>query len=67
VSVGPVHAVESTGTIVASDGDPVVLWGVDDLVVVQSSGVTFVTTRERAPHLKDLLEELPDELRNPDR
>lgn len=66
VSVGPVRAVDSSGTIGASDGDPVVLWGVEDLVVVRASGITFVTPRERAPHLKDLLEELPDQLRNPD-
>jgi mannose-1-phosphate guanylyltransferase len=66
VSVGPVHVAEARGNIVASDGDPVVLWGVDDLVVVRASGVTFVTTRDRAPDLKRLLPELPESVRNPD-
>jgi len=66
VSVGPVEVVDASRNIGASDGDPVVLWGVEDLVVVRASGITFVTTRERAPHLKDLLEDLPDALRSPD-
>lgn len=66
VALGPVHAVDASRNIGASDGDPVVLWGVDDLVVVRASGITFVTRRDRAPHLKDLLEDLPDSLRNPD-
>lgn len=66
VAMGPVHLADAAGNIVASDEDPVVLWGVRDLVVVRASGVTLVTTRERAPHLKDLLHDLPDNVRNPD-
>ncbi len=65
VAVGPVHVADGRRNIAASDADPVVLWGVDDLVVVSASGVTFVTTRERAPDLKRLLVELPDTVRNP--
>jgi mannose-1-phosphate guanylyltransferase len=66
VSVGRVHTADAHGNIAASDGSPVVLWGVDDLVVVHASGITFVTTRDRAPDLKHLLAELPASVRNPD-
>jgi hypothetical protein len=38
-----------------------VLWGVEDLVTVQANGVTLVFPRDRAPDLKKLLAELPDE------
>lgn len=64
VSVGPVHAVESHDVIAWSDdGTPVVLYGVEDLVVVRTDQVTLVADRSRAPHLKELLDQLPDELR----
>ena len=46
----------------AEDG-PVVLYGVGDLVVARSGGVTLVTTRERAQELKVLLGRLPAALR----
>ena len=42
------------------DGD-----GVDDLVVVQCGEITLVTTTERAPDLKRLLEQLPSSVREP--
>jgi mannose-1-phosphate guanylyltransferase len=38
---------------------------VDDLVVVATSGVTLVTTVERAADLKTLLDALPSDVRNP--
>ena len=66
VAVGPVHVSDAHENVVATDGDPVVLWGVDGLVVVRASGITFVTTRDRAPDLKSLLAELPESVRNPD-
>ncbi len=40
-----------------------VAFGVDDLVVVRTGGVTFVAPRDRTPDLKSLLEALPDSLR----
>jgi len=49
-----VHAMEGT----------VVLYGVDDLVVVTTDGLTVVTTVERAADLKTLLEELRPDLRD---
>jgi len=62
VHMGPVHLVDSSDSIGASDGDPIVLWGVENLVVVRASGVTLVMPRDRAPHLKQLLAQLPDDL-----
>lgn len=66
VHMGTAHLVDTTGSIAATDGDPVVLWGVEDLVVVRASGVTLVMPRDRAPHLKQLLSELPSDLLTPD-
>lgn len=65
VAQGKAHFVESGRNIVYSEGKPVVLFGVDDLVVVRTEEVTLVTRRDRAPDLKELLDELPKELRNP--
>jgi hypothetical protein len=42
----------------------VVLYGVDDLVVVRANGVVLVTTRARSAALKDLLGTLPPRLRD---
>jgi mannose-1-phosphate guanylyltransferase len=61
VVVGPGRIVDGRGNLVWSDGPPVVLWGVEDLVTVQANGVTLVFPRDRAPDLKKLLAELPDE------
>jgi hypothetical protein len=47
-----------------ADDGPVVVDGARDLVIVRANGVTLVTTRERAAHLKNLLETLPDRIRN---
>ena len=49
-------------TVWAEDG-AVVLDGVRGLVVIRANGVTLVTTRERAAQLKDMLAELPDDIR----
>lgn len=67
VASGPAHILDGHDNIVFSDdGSPVVLFGVDGLVAVRTRGLTLVTTRERAPGLKALLERLPDDLRNPE-
>jgi mannose-1-phosphate guanylyltransferase len=65
VVAGRVHAVDSRGNVVHSDDSAVVLYGVTDLVVVTSNGLTLVTTTERASDLKTLIESLPPELRRP--
>ncbi len=66
VHVGPSHVVEGGGNVVFAEGAPVVLFGVDDLVVVRTDAVTLVTSRARSPQLKELLKELPDDLVNPE-
>jgi len=59
IAVGPVYAVDAANCIVWSEDGATVVDGVADLVVVRSRGVTLVTTRARAPHLKALLARLP--------
>jgi mannose-1-phosphate guanylyltransferase len=61
---GTVHAMESTNNVVHAEGQPVVLYGVNDLVVVVRDGVTVVTTRDRSADLKRLVESLPRRLRD---
>jgi mannose-1-phosphate guanylyltransferase len=60
---GDVHALESHGNVVHSDGASIVLYGVDDLVVVSRGALMLVTTKERAADLKTLLDSLPARLR----
>lgn len=64
VVVGEGFAVDSSGCALYSEAGPIVAFGVDDLVVVRTAGVTFVTSRERSAELKRLLPALPDELRS---
>src|SRR5690606_22667247 len=61
--VGPVRFVESSGNIVHTEAGPVVLYGVDALVVVALGGFTRVTTVERAAERRTLARELPPEFR----
>lgn len=64
VILGDGYAVDSSGSaLYASDG-PIVAFGVEDLVIVRASGVTFVTHRDRASDLKELLARIPDRLRS---
>lgn len=58
VLVGDAITVDGTGNIVFADQGDVVLFGVDDLVVVRTSDATLVMPRERAADLKTLLAEL---------
>ncbi|MFW6330661.1 MAG: mannose-1-phosphate guanylyltransferase [Gemmatimonadota bacterium] len=44
-------------------GEPVVVFGAKDLVVVRREGVTLVLPRDRAADLKKLLDSLPDTVR----
>lgn len=61
---GAVHALESRGNVVHSEGNSVVLYGVSDLVVVSRDGLTLVTTLDRAADLKTLIESLPSHIRD---
>jgi mannose-1-phosphate guanylyltransferase len=62
---GASFALEAHNNVVHAEGSTVVLFGVDDLVVVAREGLVMVTTRERAAALKQLLDALPPELRGP--
>lgn len=56
---GNVHAVDTRGSIVVSDdGGLIATLGVDDLVIVQSGGVTLVTRKDQLDRLKSLVEGL---------
>ena len=59
VVAGTAYAVDATNCVVWSEEGATVVEGVTDLVVVRSRGVTLVTTRARAPYLKELLSRLP--------
>ncbi len=65
VTVGESHLLDSHRNVVFAEDGPVVLFGVDDLVVVRTRGVTFVTRTERAADLKRLVTQLPDSLKDP--
>jgi mannose-1-phosphate guanylyltransferase len=62
--LGPAFALRSTGNVVHADATQVVLYGVDDLVVVAREGLVLVTTRAHAADLKTLLDALPPEVRD---
>jgi mannose-1-phosphate guanylyltransferase len=64
VSVGPTALVDAHNCIAWSEDGTIVLFGVDDLVVVRAGGVTLVAARDRTPELKSLLKHLPRNLRD---
>jgi mannose-1-phosphate guanylyltransferase len=59
--VGTARVFEGADNVVWAEGGRVVLFGVRDLVVVRAGPETLVTTRDRAPELKRLLERLEAE------
>lgn len=61
---GPTFAVGASGNVVHADDIQVVLYGVDDLVVVARPGLVMVTTRDRAADLKTLIDALPPDIRD---
>ena len=60
---GPAIVHEAARNVVHAEDGTVVLYGVSDLVVVSTPGLTLVTTREHSADLKRLIEALPVELR----
>jgi mannose-1-phosphate guanylyltransferase len=58
-SSGRTYAVAASGNVVHSEGPTVVLYGVQDLVVVAQDGLVMVTTVERSADLKTLIDRLP--------
>ncbi|MDQ3673326.1 MAG: sugar phosphate nucleotidyltransferase, partial [Gemmatimonadota bacterium] len=66
VTCGDVHVREGRDNVVHSEAGTVVVYGVDNLVVVARGGLTLVTTSEKANDLKKLLESLPESVRAPE-
>ncbi len=62
VMSGRVVASESANNVVHAEGNAVVLFGVNDLVVVTRNGLTLVTTRDRSVDLKGMIESLPSDI-----
>lgn len=59
VTQGPVHLLDSEDCVVWSSGDPIVVRGVKDLVVVHANNRVLVMPRRQAADLKTLLDHLP--------
>jgi mannose-1-phosphate guanylyltransferase len=55
---------ESQDCVVWSDRDPIVLFGVQELVVVQANGRILVMPSDRAASMKQLLDALPSAVRD---
>lgn len=64
VTSGEVFSLEARGNVVHAEGGPVVLYAVNDLVVVTRNGMTLVTTTEGSADLKRLVDSLPSHLRD---
>ncbi len=64
VGVGPVAFPESSDCIVWSEGIPIVVGGMKDVVVVQANGRILVLNRADAADLKRVLESLPADIRD---
>ncbi|HEU4747663.1 MAG TPA: sugar phosphate nucleotidyltransferase [Gemmatimonadaceae bacterium] len=65
VTNGDVYVRDGTDNVVHAEAGTVVVYGVDNLVVVSRDGLTLVTTTEKATDLKGLLESLPQSVRSP--
>ena len=64
VVVGPALLHDCQDCVVWSDGDPIVLFGVQEMVVVHANGRTLVMPAERAASMKQLLDALPPAIRD---
>lgn len=62
---GATFAKEARDNVVHAEEGQVILYGVDDLVVVAQPGRVLVTTREKAAELKVLLDALPPGFSSP--
>jgi mannose-1-phosphate guanylyltransferase len=61
--VGSALAVDCDDVLVWAEDGPLVAFGLSDVVLVRASGITLAMPLDRAADLKDLLDELPPELR----
>lgn len=60
---GDVHFVDASGNIVHAEHGDVVVYGLDNLLVVTVDGITLVTSVDRASDLRPLLDRLPPDVR----
>ena len=58
VTTGDAHLLDCADNVVHADSGQVVMYGVNDLVVVTKNGLTMVTTTDKASDLKRLIESL---------
>jgi hypothetical protein len=65
VLVGRAFAHNSEDCVVWTERDTVVLSGVQDLIVVQANGRILVMPTEHAASMKQLLDALPPNIRDP--
>ena len=65
VHEGEVHLAGATGNVALASAGRLALFGVDDLLVVQTDHITLVMPRSESPHLKRYLRELPEDLLAP--
>jgi mannose-1-phosphate guanylyltransferase len=63
VVIGEGYTLDTRNTALHSDDGPIVAFGVEDLVIVRTEGVTFVAHRGKVGELKRLLGELPESVR----
>jgi mannose-1-phosphate guanylyltransferase len=64
VLVGSAFAHHAHDCVVWTDGDPVVLSGVRDVIVVHANGRILVLSRTEAANLKQVLDTLPQQVRD---
>ena len=62
---GDAYVSDGGHNVVHAENGTIVLYGVDNLVVVARDGLTLVTTNEKAADLKKLLDSLPESVRSP--
>lgn len=63
VTVGEqVHTVDTTRSVVWGEDGALIVYGLSNVVVIQGRGITLVTTTDRAPEIKKLLDRLPPDL-----
>ena len=63
VVVGPAVLHDTHDCVVWSEGDPIVLYGVEEMVVVHANGRILVMPADRAASMKQLLDALPPAIR----
>jgi mannose-1-phosphate guanylyltransferase len=66
IVVGPAFLHDTADCVVWAEGEPIVLSGVRDLIVVHANGRTLVMPSERAADIKRLLDAMPADIREID-